>query len=228
MHAAPLPPQLLPRLNLASFIDHTALKPTVTTAEVDLLCREAADARFAAVCVPPTSVPAASAQLSDTGVGIATVIGFPLGYNTMLVKKAEAEEALTSGATELDVVQNLSALKSGNWTVLEAEAGALLDITRAAGALLKIILETGVLTEEEIVRCCGLYGYVGVDFVKTSTGFNGIGATPDVVRLMRAHLPAAVRIKAAGGIRTFAAARALVEAGAARIGTSAGMAILSD
>ena len=177
---------------------------------------------FAAVCVPPPFVVLAR----STGVRTATVIGFPFGYSAWRAKLAEVEQALADGADELDIVINLVALKSGDWSGLEVEMRALTGPIHGAGRLIKVIIESGVLTDEEIIRCCELYGGIGVDFVKTSTGYAEKGATVEAVRLMRAHLPSNVRIKASGGIRTYALARQLIDAGADRLGCSASVEII--
>ena len=207
---------------LATYIDHTILKPTTSHIEINRICKEALEYGFAAVCVPPPFVVLAR----STGVRTATVIGFPFGYSVSAAKLAEVEQALTDGADELDIVINLVALKSGDWSGLEAEMRALTGPIHGAGRLVKVIIESGVLTDEEIIRCCELYGGIGVDFVKTSTGYAEKGATVEAVRLMRAHLPANVRIKASGGIRTCALARQLIDAGVDRLGCSASVEIV--
>jgi deoxyribose-phosphate aldolase len=207
---------------LASYIDHTILKPTTSHIEINRICQEALEYGFAAVCVPPPFVVLARSM----GVRVATVIGFPFGYSVSAAKMAEVEEALADGADELDVVINLVALKAGDWSRLEWEMRALVGPIHDAGRSIKIIIESGVLTDEEIIRCCGIYGGLGVDFLKTSTGYAEKGATVEAVRLMRAHLPSNVRIKASGGIRTYALARQLIDAGADRLGCSASVAIV--
>ena len=208
---------------LATYIDHTILKPTTSHIEINRICKEALEYGFAAVCVPPPFVVLAR----STGVRTATVIGFPFGYSAWRAKLAEVEQALADGADELDIVINLVALKSGDWSGLEVEMRALTGPIHGAGRLIKVIIESGVLTDEEIIRCCELYGGIGVDFVKTSTGYAEKGATVEAVRLMRAHLPSNVRIKASGGIRTYALARQLIDAGADRLGCSASVAIVN-
>ena len=208
---------------LATYIDHTILKPTTSHIEINRICQEALEYGFAAVCVPPPFVVLAR----STGVRTATVIGFPFGYSVSAAKLAEVEQALTDGADELDVVINLVALKSGDWSGLEAEIRALTGPIHGAGRLVKVIIESGVLTDEEIIRCCELYGGIGVGFLKTSTGYAEKGATVEAVRLMRAHLPSNVRIKASGGIRTYALARQLIDAGADRLGCSASVEIIN-
>lgn len=222
---------------LAPFIDHTILKPTTSHIEIKKICDEAVEYRFAAVCVPPPFVITAKEEIARLqfalpegapvrDVKIATVIGFPFGYSSARAKLAEGEEALQDGANELDIVIDLIALKAGNWTYLEKEMLPLVELAHDDGALVKVIIETGVLTEEEIVHCCELYSRIGVDFLKTSTGYAEKGATVEAVRLMRQHLPAAVRIKASGGIRTPILARQLIDAGADRLGCSASVDII--
>jgi deoxyribose-phosphate aldolase len=163
-----------------------------------------------------------------SGVRVATVIGFPFGYSTLEAKAAEAVRALMDGADELDVVINLIALKAGNWNLLETEMRTLTTVIHTAGKMVKVIIESGVLTEAEIIQCCTHYGGMGVDFVKTSTGYAEKGATLEAVQLMRAHLPDSVKIKASGGIRTAAFARQLIDAGASRLGTSSGVALVEE
>jgi len=198
------------------------LKPTTSHIEINRICKEALEYGFAAVCVPPPFVVLAR----STGVRVATVIGFPFGYSVSTAKLAEVKQALADGADELDVVINLVALKAGDWSGLEAEMRALTGPIHGAGRVVKVIIESGVLTDEEIIRCCELYGGLGVDFLKTSTGYAERGATVEAVRLMRAYLPSNVRIKASGGIRTYALARQLIDAGADRLGCSASVEIV--
>lgn len=214
---------------LARYIDHTILKPTTSHIEISKICGEAVEYGFAAVCVPPPFVRRAGQELGGReGVKVATVIGFPFGYSVVSAKLAEVEQALADEADELDVVINLIALKAGDWSLLEREMRVLTEKIHSAGKIVKVIIESGVLTDDEIIRCCGLYGGLGVDFLKTSTGYAEKGATVEAVRLMRAHLPAGVRIKASGGIRTAALARQLVLSGADRLGCSASVAIVKE
>ncbi len=213
---------------IARFIDHTALKPVTTPADIEQLCREAVQHSFAAVCVPPASVALTRSLLKNTPVAIATVVGFPMGYNTTGTKLFETAEALKAGATEIDMVQNVGWVKAGNREALRRECAQVAQVTHAAGGILKVILETPLLTHAEIIFCCEIYGALGVDFVKTATGFAGGGATVEAVMLMRSSLPHSVQIKASGGIRTFAQAQALLAAGAARLGTSAGTALIAE
>ena len=211
-------------IKLASYIDHTLLKPTCTHIEIEKICKEASAYGFAAVCIPPPFVMVAVA----TGVKVATVIGFPFGYSTVKAKLAEVEQAIEDRADELDIVINLIALKEGNWALLEEEMTVLTDRAHAAHQLVKVIIESGVLTDEEVIRCCGVYARVGVDFLKTSTGYAEKGATVAAVKLMRQHLPEGIRIKASGGIRDAVFARELIAAGAQRLGCSAGVKIVRE
>jgi deoxyribose-phosphate aldolase len=212
---------------LARYIDHTILKPTASHIEISKICKEAVEYGFAAVCVPPPFVVFARQELGGRGgVKVATVIGFPFGYSVASAKLAEVEQALADGVDELDVVINLIALKAGDWGLLEKEMRLLTERIHSAGKIVKVIIESGVLMDEEIIRCCELYSGVGVDFLKTSTGYAEKGASVEAVRLMRAHLPAGVRIKASGGIRTAVLAQQLIEAGADRLGCSASVEIV--
>jgi deoxyribose-phosphate aldolase len=214
-------------MTLAAHIDHTLLRPDCTEAQIVHLCEEAAAHGFASVCVPPCYVALAAEKLAESGVGICTVIGFPLGYSASSVKFKEAEVALYNGATELDMVINISALKSGKIEAIQAEILDLADLCHVHQALLKVIIETALLTEAETELACQLCAAGEADFVKTSTGFASRGASVADVELMRRVLPETVRIKAAGGIRTREAANALVAAGAARIGSSNSVALIT-
>jgi deoxyribose-phosphate aldolase len=212
-------------MSIAHFIDHTVLKGTTGLNDVLKVCNEAKEYQFAAVCVPPVYVQVASTQLNDTDVRVATVVGFPFGYHSMETKITEARQAVSDGADELDMVMNIAAFKNGDYSYLENEVMALLEITKKNNLLLKVIIESGVLSNEEIVKCCEIYKAFDVDFLKTSTGYAEKGASVDAVRLMRENLPAHIQIKASGGIRTFEFAKELVEAGATRLGCSASVAI---
>lgn len=215
-------------MNIASYIDHTILKPTASPAEVKKLCGEAAEYGFAAVCVPPPFVRTATSFLGGSNVKVATVAGFPFGYSVALAKLAEVQQALKDGAGEIDVVINLAALKSGSWSYLESEMELLVEPIHAAGKIIKVIIESGILSDEEIIRCCDVYAKVGVDFVKTSTGYAERGATLEAVQLMRENLPSGVKIKASGGIKTYDFARQLIGAGADRLGCSASVSIVKQ
>jgi deoxyribose-phosphate aldolase len=214
-------------MNIASYIDHTLLKPSILTAEIEKLCTEAYEYGFAAVCVPPPFVKRSKTILTPTAIKVATVIGFPFGYSVMEAKLAETVMAIVDGADELDMVVNITALKNADWAYLEKEVKVVLEMVRNNNKVLKVIIESGILTQHEIVESCKLYAAAGVDFVKTSTGYAEKGASVEAVQLMRKHLPSTVKVKASGGIRTYDFARELVQAGADRLGCSASVAIVS-
>jgi deoxyribose-phosphate aldolase len=214
-------------MNIASYIDHTFLKPTTSLADIERTCGEAVQYHFAAVCIPPPFVKEAKRLTAGSAVKTATVIGFPFGYSAIEAKLAEIVLAIADGADELDMVINISALKNNDWQYLANEINTVVPVIHYKGRLIKVIIESGVLAEEEIIKCCTLYGAAGVDFLKTSTGYAEKGATTEAVKLMRNHLPAAVKIKASGGIRTYTFARELIDAGADRLGCSASVAIVS-
>ncbi|RYE24352.1 MAG: deoxyribose-phosphate aldolase [Sphingobacteriales bacterium] len=215
-------------LDIASYIDHTLLKPVATKEDIVQLCEEAHQFNFAAVCVPPCYVRLAKELLNRSEVKVATVIGFPFGYQSAQVKIAEIQAALQAGADELDMVHHIAALKNDDWEYLEREIEICTQQVHAAGKGIKIIVESGLLTDEELIKCCNIYGALDIDFMKTSTGYAEVGATVHAVELMRKHLPDTVSIKASGGIRTFAQAAALVDAGANRLGCSASVQILKE
>ena len=215
-------------MNIASYIDHTALKQHTTLEEINQLCAEAIANNFKAVCIPPFYVADAVQLLKDLDVKVSTVIGFPLGYSSINSKLAEIKEAIAAGADELDFVINLCALREGNWAYLEKEIVACLQPVRLNRKIIKIIIESGTIFDNEIINCCNLYAKHKVDFLKTSTGFAEKGAEVYAVSLMRKHLPQEIEIKASGGIRTFAFAKELIEAGATRIGASASIAIINQ
>lgn len=213
--------------DLASRIEHTALAPDLLDSEVEKLCDEAVEHRFHGVCVPPCFVNLAAKRLEGKGPRVVTVAGFPMGYHATASKIEEARKAFDQGADEVDMVANLAALRNGRWSVVRDDMASLTTLAHMHSRVLKVIIETGMLAEGEIVKACELAAELEVDFVKTSTGFHGTGATVEAVRLMRGVLPAAVRIKASGGIRDRAFAESLVEAGAARLGTSSGPALIA-
>jgi deoxyribose-phosphate aldolase len=212
-------------MQIAHYIDHTILKPTTLLSDVEKLCKEALKNNFAAVCVPPLFVKKAKEYCTNSNVKVATVIGFPFGYSAVEAKLAEILLAIVDGADELDMVINIAALKNNDWQYLAHELNHVMTVIRSKQKVIKIIIETGLLTHDEIIKCCDLYGMVGVDFLKTSTGYAEQGATVHAVTLMRKHLADAVKIKASGGIRTFVFAKELIAAGADRIGCSASVAI---
>lgn len=215
-------------MNIAAYIDHTILKPTTTLPDVEQLCAEAVRYRFAAVCVPPYYVAAAKKLTEQSEVTVATVIGFPFGYSSIAAKVEEIKKAIADGADELDMVINLCALRNQDWEYLSREIVACLQPIRLNRKIIKVIIESGILTDDEIIACCDLYTKHKVDFVKTSTGYAEHGASIHAVSLMRSHLPEEIQIKASGGIRNFALAQELIEAGATRIGASASVAIVNN
>lgn len=212
----------------ASFIDHTLLKPQATAAQITQLCREAMQHRFASVCVNPTHVRLAAQLLYGTPVKVCTVIGFPLGANTPEVKGFETEQALNDGATEVDMVINIGALKGGDDPLVKRDIALVTQTAHQKNAICKVIIETALLTDEEKVKACRLAQKAGADFVKTSTGFAGGGATVDDVALMRQTVGPLMGVKASGGIKGLADARDLVAAGATRLGASAGLKIMQE
>ncbi len=219
---------LLPIETVPSLIDHTLLKPEATEADVRRLCEEAAHFGFAVACVNPYWVSMAAERLEGTRVRVCTVIGFPLGANQTATKIAEARAALADGAREIDMVINVGALRSGHYGAVSEEIRALADLTHKGGAILKVILETCLLTREEKVRAARAAAEAGADFVKTSTGFSTGGATIEDVRLLRETVGDGMGVKASGGVRTWAALQEMVRAGATRIGTSSGVSILRE
>ena len=210
---------------LNKLIDHTFLSPLATAADIARLCEEAVQHQFCAVCVPPYFVGKAVQALQDSPVRVASVVGFPYGYSETATKVAEARRSLDEGADELDIVINIAAVKSGDWNYVRTEIEQMATTVRLKGKICKLILEMGVLSEEEALRLVGICNNVRPDYVKTSSGTQG-GATVDQVRFLRANLDSDIRIKASGGIRTRAAAAELIEAGADRLGTSSGPAIV--
>ena len=213
---------------LAAVIDHTALKPETTAAQIRRLCAEAAEQRFASVCVNPSYVALAAEELAESAVPVCTVVGFPLGATPAAVKAYETATALLDGATEIDMVIDIGALKSGDRQRVHDDIAAVIEQAHAADALVKVIIEAALLTDEEKVAACLLAVAAGADYVKTSTGFGPGGATAADVALMRRVVGPAIGVKAAGGIKTYADARAMIAAGASRIGASAGVAIIEE
>ena len=214
--------------DIAKTIDHSLLRPELDDAFVEAGCRLAATYDVASVCVRPADVRRATALLRGTDVAVGTTIGFPHGNHVTEVKVLEARRALADGATELDMVLQIAALKSGRDADVEADIRAVVEVGHAAGAIVKVIFENAYLTDDEKVRACHLAEAAGADFVKTSTGFAPSGATHDDLRLMRANTSPHVRIKAAGGVRTLDALLAVMELGVTRIGATATEAIILD
>ena len=215
-------------MNIAPYIDHTILKQTTTLSDVEKLCNEAIEYTFAAVCVPPLYVKKAKEILGNTEIKVATVIGFPFGYCAIEAKVAEIVLAIVDGADELDMVANISAIKNGDWTFIANEINTVMAIVKNKSKVIKVIIESGVLTDDEIIKCCDIYGVAGVDYVKTSTGFAQKGASIHHVQLIRAHLADSIKIKASGGIRSYSFAKELINAGANRIGSSSSVQIAQE
>jgi deoxyribose-phosphate aldolase len=214
--------------SMAAIIDHTLLDPAATNRDIITLCSEAKRYGFCTVMVNPAYVTLAASQVHGSPVKVGTVIGFPLGANLTVTKLAEAEAAAQNGAHELDMVINVGALKSGGRVLVQTEMHSLAELAHAHGAILKVIIETALLSQEEKILACALAVEAGVDFVKTSTGFAASGATAADVALMRGVVGHEIGVKAAGGIRTAANVAEMVDAGANRIGASAGVAIVRE
>jgi len=215
-------------MQIASYIDHTVLKTTTITADIEKLCAEAIQYKFAAVCVPPLFVKKAVALVKGSTVKVATVIGFPFGYSAVEAKVAEVVLAIIDGADELDIVINISAVKNNDWQFLANEINTIMPIIKNKNKVVKIIIESGILTDDEIVKCCTLYAAAGVDFMKTSTGYAEKGASVHAVALMRQHLDTNIQIKASGGIKSYTFAKQLIDAGATRIGCSSSIQIVNE
>lgn len=212
-------------IDLASMIDHTLLKPEATEADIKRVCKEAIQYKFKSVCVNTHYAPLVSRLLKGTGVLTCAVVGFPLGAMTTRAKVDEASDAIKNGANEVDMVINIGALKSGDWNIVKRDIEGVVGVARGR-ALVKVILETSLLTDEEKIRACTIAKMAGADFVKTSTGFNKGGATIEDIKLMRKTVGPTMGVKASGGVRDEATARAMIAAGATRIGTSSGINIV--
>ncbi|AYO29803.1 MAG: deoxyribose-phosphate aldolase [Thermoanaerobacteraceae bacterium] len=212
---------------LAKFIDHTLLKPEATSDQIKALCKEAIEYGFASVCINPCRVKLASELLKGTDVKVCTVIGFPLGAATPEVKAFETKNAIDNGASEVDMVMNIGAMKEKDYELVEKDIRAVVE---AAGgkAIVKVILENCLLEKDEIKKACEICIKAGADFVKTSTGFNKSGATLEDVKLMKETVKDRAGVKAAGGIKDAITAKAMIEAGASRLGTSSSIKIVSE
>lgn len=211
-------------MNYASMIDHTLLKAEATKEQIAKICAEAKQYGFASVCVNPTWVKFAAEQLEGAESVVCTVIGFPLGANTSAVKAFETKDAIANGAGEIDMVINIGALKEGNYDLVREDIKAVVDA--ANGTLVKVIIETCLLTDEEKVKACELSVEAGADFVKTSTGFSTGGATAEDIALMRKTVGPDLGVKASGGVRSLEDMKLMIENGATRIGASSGVAIM--
>ncbi len=213
-------------IELAKYFDHTILKPAATTAEVKNICEEALSYGFYSVCVNPVHIRVVSQYLAGSGVKVCSVVGFPLGAHTSAIKAAETEQAIADGADEIDMVINIGALKDKNFHLVESDIRAV--VTAAHGNTVKVIIETCLLDKDEIVEACKLSQKGGAHFVKTSTGFAGGGATVEDVALMKRTVGDRLQVKASGGIKTLEDTRKMIDAGADRIGASAGIAIMQE
>lgn len=214
-------------MNIESMIDHTLLKPDATDKMIENLCSEAIEYGFAAVCVNPFYVKKAKELLEGNNVKVATVIGFPLGANKKEVKAFETEEAIKDGADEVDMVINIGALKNKDYATVKEDIKAVVEAAKGK-AIVKVIIETCLLTDEEKIKACELAKEAGADFVKTSTGFSTGGATVEDVKLMKNTVGNSMKIKASGGIRDYATAKAMIDAGASRIGASSSVKIVKN
>ncbi|MBD7996045.1 deoxyribose-phosphate aldolase [Arthrobacter sp. Sa2CUA1] len=212
--------------DLASYIDHTLLKPDASREDILRVCDEAAEYRFKSVCVNPVWVSTVHTALKDTGVDTCSVVGFPLGATTTEVKVFEAQGALQDGADEIDMVIDIAAARRGDRDALVRDIASVAEAVHEAGGILKVIIETALLTDEQKVLACEASVEAGADFVKTSTGFNGGGATAEDVALMRRTVGPELGVKASGGVRSREDALTMIDAGATRIGASSGIAIV--
>lgn len=213
-------------MKLASYIDHTLLKPETTQDDIFKLCEEAKEHEFFSVCVNPTWVSTCADVLKDSSTKVCTVIGFPLGANTSETKAFETVNAINNGADEIDMVINIGALKSGNYDLVYNDIKAVCDAAES-DALVKVIIESSMLDSDEIIKACELSKEAGADYVKTSTGFNGGGATVEAIALMRMTVGEDLGVKASGGIRSYEDAISMIEKGATRLGASSGVKIVN-
>lgn len=213
-------------MKIANFVDHTLLKPDLTLHDVTRLCNEAKQYQFKAVCIPPYYVRAAKRQLEGSDVSIATVIGFPLGYSSLPSKIDEIRRAIEQGADEFDTVINICAVKDRDWNYIKNEINSLCMAAQLRGKKIKMILETGLLEEFELLKLCEICNGAKVNYVKNATGFNAMGASVETIQFLRANLDKTIKVKAAGGIRTPEFARSLIEAGADRLGSSSSINLL--
>lgn len=214
-------------MDLSAYIEHTLLKADANYEQIKKCCSEAVEHKFAGVCIPPFHIPNASAILKDTDVRIISVVGFPMGYAAISAKVEEAKRAVAEGADELDMVININAIKDAKWSHVFNDIDSVTRATHLKGKIMKVILETALLTEDEIRKACEICVEVGVDYVKTSTGINATGATVEAVQLLKKSIAGSnLKVKASGGIRTTDFAKALIQAGADRLGTSSSLKII--
>jgi deoxyribose-phosphate aldolase len=215
-------------IKINEYIDHTNLKPDATKMAIEQLCGEALEHNFKAVCVSPYFVKHAFEKLKHSDVKVATVIGFPMGYSCAAAKVEEVKRALNDGAHELDVVVNIQAIKAGDYNYIKNELESICTYTHIKNHIVKVIIEIGLLSQQEIINTCKVYEEVGVDFVKTSTGVIGRGVTTADIILLKKILPAKIKVKASGGIKTLEQVKDLIEAGADRIGASASVSFVNQ
>ncbi|MDA3871833.1 MAG: deoxyribose-phosphate aldolase [Candidatus Marinimicrobia bacterium] len=215
----------IPKKEIAKYIDHTLLKPDANIKDIEKLCNEADNYNFASVCVNPHYIKYCAEKLKDSDAKVVSVIGFPLGANTTEIKKAEVIQAVKDGADELDMVINIGSLKSGDYENVFQDIKSVVEV--AEGKCVKVIIETCLLTESEKIKACELSKKAGANFVKTSTGFSSNGATVEDVKLMKKIVGEKMQVKASGGIHSYEEAIAMIEAGASRLGASAGVKIIS-
>ena len=215
-------------MKINHYIEHTLLKPTVTLQEITALCNESKAYEFPVVCVPPMFIKHSKSILKDSNIKIATVIGFPFGYCAIEAKVAEIVLAIIDGADELDMVINITSLKNNDWQYLANEISTIMPIIISKNKIIKVIIESGILTDDEIIKCCDIYGMSGVDYIKTSTGYAERGASVEAIKLIRAHTEQNIKIKASGGIKTLEFASQLIQAGADRLGCSNSVNIVKE
>lgn len=213
--------------NINTMIDHTLLKADASREEIESLCKEAREHEFATVCVNPSRIEDCTKLLKDSGVKIATVVGFPLGASNKEVKAFESQHAINKGADEIDMVINIGALKDGDFNLVKEDIEGVVAVAKGK-ALVKVIIETALLSKEEKIKACELTMAAGADYVKTSTGFSSGGASLEDIELMKSIVGDKVKIKASGGIRDYKTAKAMIEAGASRLGTSSGISIVNN
>lgn len=215
-------------MNIAPYIEHTILKPTATLGEIEQTCREAIEYGFVAVCIPPLYVKKAKEFLSGSKVKVATVVGFPFGYSAIEAKVAEMVLAIVDGADEINMVANISAMKNADWTFIANEINTIMPIINSREKVMTVIIESGELTDNEIIKCCDIYGVAGVDYLNTSTGFAEKGATLHAVRLIRTHLADSIKIKASGKIWSYSLAKELINEGADLLGCTNSVKIVKE
>ncbi len=215
-------------MNIAAYIDHSILKPDVVTKNIITVCSEAITNKFAVVCVPPLFVRKAKELTAETDIKVSTVIGFPFGYSIIEAKVAEMVMAVIDGADDIEMVMNTSAAKNSDWQFLAGEINTVLPVIRSKGKKLTVIMETGLLTDKEIITACDIYGIAGIDYLKLGTGFMENDTVIDDARLIRRHLASAIQIKTGVEIKNYSLANNLIEAGANRLGCSNGLMLLQE